>query len=639
MLQMVQLNGQRLLELINRLLDFSKLEAGRTTLSRSSVDVNRLITNLVDAATPLAEQRGIILDKQCDPTLPVMHADEEKVDTIISNLLSNALKFTPAGGTVRLETLYDNGRLWVVVSDTGIGIPPEYHERVFERFVQVDGSSSREFSGTGLGLSLAKEFVELHGGGIYLKSEVGKGTQFWFDLPFAACESPEPQPVQKPVTRRLTNRFADLVTYEAANSAPCAAQQPAPAVKAGAAKVLVVDDSPEVRTLMGQILGDHYHVLLARDGAEGIEVALRELPDLIVSDVMMPRVDGHEFCRTVKENSALTGIPFVMLTAKADSSMKVGGLDCGADDYLTKPFDQKELLARVRSLLRMRRLHADLDRRNRELEAAGQRLVSMQNQLVQAEKMSSLGQLVAGLAHEINNAINAVYNGIKPLTVYLRRLEAATHMRDVDVVLAETDPVGELFRKAFSLAEVIENGATRTARIINDLKTFSHPGKEQPEQFDLHKALDMCVNLLSNQIKDRVTIRKEYGDVDQVFGPYGQLNQVFMNILTNAQQAIPEQGEITITTGQHRDRVTVSIRDNGVGMPESVRNRIFDPFFTTKDPGIGTGLGLSLSYGIVSKVGGSIECRSQPGEGTEFIVEFPLVMDGMSAPMLEEVAL
>ena len=152
-------------------------------------------------------------------------------------------------------------------------------------------------------------------------------------------------------------------------------------------------------------------------------MARREYPDLIISDVMMPRMDGQEFCRRIKEEPATAHIPFVMLTAKAELAMKIGGLNSGADDYLTKPFNEKELKARVRSLLKLRGLHQDLDHRNRELKTAYNELRSMQNDLVQSEKMSSLGQLIAGLAHEINNSINAVYNGIKPLSLSTQRLE------------------------------------------------------------------------------------------------------------------------------------------------------------------------------------------------------------------------
>jgi signal transduction histidine kinase len=183
--------------------------------------------------------------------------------------------------------------------------------------------------------------------------------------------------------------------------------------------------------------------------------------------------------------------------------------------------------------------------------------------------------------------------------------------------------VEALFRRIVSLAGVIESGATRTARIIGDLKTFSHPGRERFEEFDLHEHLDVCLNLIASQVKERIEFHKDYGSVERMFGPAGQLNQVFMNILSNAHQAIPGRGEIHVTTRQVDGWVTVRIKDTGTGIPPDVKSRIFDPFFTTKDPGVGTGLGLSLSYGIISQLGGAIECESQVGQGTEFIVRIP----------------
>lgn len=260
-----------------------------------------------------------------------------------------------------------------------------------------------------------------------------------------------------------------------------------------------------------------------------------------------------------------------------------------------------------------------------ELEAAYRELSSMQGQLIHAEKMSSLGQLVAGLAHEINNSINAVYNGIKPLSAGAVRLQGMLQ----PLLEKQGDPqareeIEATFKRLFSLTTVIENGATRTARIIADLKTFSHPGKEDFDDFDLHESLDMCLNLLFSQVKHRITLERQYGEVATVHGPHGHLNQVFMNILNNAQQAIEGEGAITVTTQQHGDMASVSIRDTGPGIPEEIKHRIFDPFFTTKDPGLGTGLGLSISYGIVSRLGGTIECRGGAGSGTEFIITFPL---------------
>jgi signal transduction histidine kinase len=351
------------------------------------------------------------------------------------------------------------------------------------------------------------------------------------------------------------------------------------------------------------------------------------VPDLILSDVMMPHVDGYELCRRIKENPATAAIPFVMLTAKADLTMKIEGLNRGADDYLVKPFSPEELRARVGSLLRLRNLHSELEKRNVELQATLVELRSTQAQLIQSEKMSSLGQLVAGLAHEINNAINAVYNGIQPLHARSKRLEgmvATALAAPVDGNTAEIrQEIETSFRKISTLADVIENGASRTARIVKDLRTFSHPGSEAHELFDLNQSLEMCLNLLSSQMKGRITIHTDYGDFGPIRGPSGQLNQVFMNILNNAQQAINGTGEITISTRHDAGRASVTIRDTGAGMSDEVRQRIFDPFYTTKGPGIGTGLGLSLSYGIIAGLGGTIECRSQVGVGSEFVVTFP----------------
>ncbi len=216
MLEMVRINGYRLLDLINRLLDFSKLEAGHMKLHVERVDLNALVQKLAGAATPLTEQRGVHLEVDCDPRLGEFGADEEKVDTIVSNLLSNAIKFTPQGGRVRVETHADHDRVRVSIEDTGIGIDKSQRDRIFERFVQVDGSSSREFSGTGLGLSLVKGLVELHGGEIRVDSELGKGSKFTFHLPLRPLE-PAVAPTSRPGS---TASPATSPTWRRSSSSP-----------------------------------------------------------------------------------------------------------------------------------------------------------------------------------------------------------------------------------------------------------------------------------------------------------------------------------------------------------------------------------------------------------------------------------
>jgi len=186
------------------------------------------------------------------------------------------------------------------------------------------------------------------------------------------------------------------------------------------------------------------------------------------------------------------------------------------------------------------------------------------------------------------------------------------------------------FQRISQLAEIIEHGASRTAKIVSDLKTFSHPGRETVETFNVHEALDVCLNLLSSRTKQGIRIRREYGADGMMKGPFGQLNQVFMNLLSNAQDAIQGAGEITVSTRDGDGRVIVSVKDTGAGIPAHVRSKIFDPFFTTKAPGKGTGLGLSISYSLVKKLGGTIEFESEIGAGTEFILSLPRCIDARS---------
>jgi len=631
LLGVASVNAHRLLKLINQLLDFARLEGGHARLRPEPVPLNEFIERLAASARPLAEQRGLSLGLDLDPGVGVINADEEKLDTIITNLVSNALKFTPAGGRVTIRTalaasdlsVFEDPQVLIEVEDTGIGIDEQDFVRLFRRFSQVDGSTSREFPGTGLGLALVKELVELHEGRVDVASESGRGSRFSVTLP-ARCMQPHAAAGNDPPTAVLrADRFADLLQCEAFDAATETSAEPAPA---GAPTILVVDDMPEVRRMVGQILADEYRVTYASDGESGWQTVLQERPDLIISDVMMPRVDGYQFCRRVKENPETAAIPFVLLTAQARLTLKIEGLNVGADDYLVKPFNSEELLARVRSLLRLREMHNDICDKNQRLEQTLTELQRTQDHLIQAEKMSSLGQLVAGLAHEINNSINAVYNGIPTIIERTEKLQ-----RLVDAALEEQDPEGVAVRNDVSaafarirtLASVVEEGANRTARIIGDMRKFSHPGVAAVESFDLNATLDVCVNLLDKQFRERIQIHRDYGVEGEIRGPASQLHQVFLNLLTNAVQAMPRGGEIHISTRLEGEQVAISIRDTGGGIPEEVRPRIFDPFFTTKPPGQGTGLGLSISYGIVSRLGGTIDCHSLVGIGTEFIIRLP----------------
>ncbi len=282
-------------------------------------------------------------------------------------------------------------------------------------------------------------------------------------------------------------------------------------------------------------------------------------------------------------------------------------------------------------------LEQKVQQRTRELRLA-------QDRLVHSEKLTSLGELVAGIAHEINNSVNAVYNGIIPLRERIEQLQ-----QDIGAALNgpgterpggnDRRPDAAEVREAFSfvheLAEVVESGAKRAAGIITDLKKFAHPGEDRRSMFDVHEGLRIALNLLSNKLKNRVQVELEFCEDGKICCSGTQLAQVFMNVLDNAQQAIPGRGSIHVDTRKTAEYMVIRVRDNGIGIPSDIRSRIFDPFFTTKRVGVGTGLGLSISYGIVKGHGGTIEVCSPPPSyerGTEFTITLPIAADDDAGP-------
>ncbi|MCA9081447.1 MAG: response regulator, partial [Planctomycetaceae bacterium] len=638
LLKVANLNAQRLLTQINHLLEFSRIEAGQVKMRRVLLDLNEWLGQLLLAARPLAEQRQLRLEFEPGAITVPLVADREKLDVIVSNLISNAIKFTPPGGRVCLRTdqQYAGGTvasLSITVQDTGPGISAADQARVFQRFTQLDGSTSRQFAGTGLGLALVKELVEQHDGCVRVESEVGRGSTFSVVLPPGDVDDAwSEESLESPSDLLFVNPYADLEAVTMIDAAIPKSEE----LAADRPTVLIVDDNTEVRYLLRRLLQSTYQILEAKDGQQGCDVACTRLPDCIISDVMMPGMSGHDFCRAMKADSRTAWIPFMLLTARVKTEMKVEGLDCGADDYLEKPFAEEELHARVRALMRLSRMHQELLRRNDELSLSLQRERQMQEQLVRAEKLTSMGQLVAGLAHEVNNSINPVCSGAEVLRTRLERLQAMER---------EDSAEEQLLRKTLQLTDIISAGALRTAKIVEEMKQFAHPGSRAHEAFDLVQSLRTCLNLLRLQHRQMqivddandgdgmrtigdgklsgIVVVTQFAAHQPVCGPFGQLDQVFMNILANAIHALDGRGRIDVVTEDLVDDWIVRIRDNGPGIPEPVRSAIFNPFFTTKPPGQGTGLGLSICHSLVTNLGGAIAVDSEEGKFTEFVLSIP----------------
>ena len=363
-LTLMQRNARRLLRLINQLLDLSRLEAGRLKLQTRRQDIVPLVNRFVQSFESQAKLKQIELTFRSHEKTIWMYIDQGKLENIVYNLVSNALKYTSAGGkmTVSLRECestdkFANGYAEIVVQDSGVGIPPDQIDKVFDRFYQADASITREHEGSGIGLALTKELVDLFKGDISVASELGVGTSFTILLPLGRDHLSEDEIVKVDVEKTKPREKESapeptLESEEVALQPPKNRQLQKPK---GAPILLIVEDNSDLRTYMRDILQSNYSIKEAADGEKGFEQALRIIPDLIISDVMMPVMDGIKMCEKLKTDQKTSHIPVILLTARAGLESKLEGLETGADDYIVKPFETKELLVRVRNLFENRR--------------------------------------------------------------------------------------------------------------------------------------------------------------------------------------------------------------------------------------------------------------------------------------------
>jgi len=615
----VHTNALRLLKLINNLLDLAKLEDGKMDLHYGRYDLPLFVREVVDSFSVSARKRGVEIRVEGGDQLPHVYFDREKIEKVLINLVGNAIKYMSGGGVLHVGWGIEGDRARVSVRDTGPGIPEEALQRVFDRFVQVDEGAGGKFGGTGIGLSLAKEITELHGGEIHAANHPERGAVFSFTLPLQErAVHAEEEAGGEEGWVKTTFRKADYV-----QDVDRAADEPADPAGAGEAagdgdaagderpRVLVVEDNAEMRRFTARSLSPLVRVETAVDGRDGWDRIRARAPDLVVSDIMMPRWNGCQLCAAVKSDPGLRHVPFLLLSSKSEVEMKVEGFEQGADDYVTKPYNPRELQARALSLVRVRSLEKEVQHRNRQLEKTLRELRDAQSQLIHSEKMASLGVLSAGLVHEVNNPLNAAISSIRTLARTLEKIPAGQGMTS-----AHREKMDRTAQRALQ-------GLKRCEEIITGLRRFARKDLEGKKEEDIHEGLDSTLGLLPEELRRGITFHREYGFPGRVFCHLGQLNQVFMNLLTNACQATPPGGEVWIRTEGGEDEAVITVRDSGCGIPEEHLSRIFEPFFTTKEVGQGTGLGLSISHKIIEEHKGRIQVESTPGAGTLFRVWLP----------------
>ena len=405
-------------------------------------------------------------------------------------------------------------------------------------------------------------------------------------------------------------------------------------------RVLVVDDEEQVRNLLSNYLGASYPCSKAASADEALQLLAAEPYALVIADVVMPGRNGIELLREITARYPDTMV--VMVSAIARTQRVLDAVRLGAYDYILKPCDLDVLSMTVeRALERRALLHAaryykvDLERRNEELRRSKAELESLQAQIIQSEKMASLGQLAAGVAHELNNPAGFLYGNMEMLGEIVRGLERL-------LAFYETVPLGgEEATRASAIKDEIDyehtladlrsiigdcrDGAGRIRDVVQNLRTFSRLDEAEFKKVDIHEGIDSTIRLLTHFYGDgRVTLLRDYGELPPVDCYAGQLNQVWLNLLVNAAHATRDGGEVRITTRGEAERVVVRVSDTGRGIAPEHLTRIFDPFFTTKPVGEGTGLGLSVTYSIVERHGGEITVESELGKGTAFTVTLPV---------------
>jgi signal transduction histidine kinase/HPt (histidine-containing phosphotransfer) domain-containing protein len=593
-------NSLRLLKLVNVLLDFSRIEAGRVQALYEPTDLADLTTDLASSFRSAVERGGLRFSVDCPPLPEPVYVDRDMWEKIVLNLLSNAFKHTFTG-SISVHLAWQDCAAVLSVEDSGVGISAEEIPKLFDRFHRVQGAASRTHEGTGIGLALTRELVLLHGGHIAVDSEPGRGSRFRVTLQSGKAHL-QADRIGNASEATATGAHVRAFVQEALrwlSTEPAASDTvDTPELVAGPRpRILWADDNADMRHYVARLLGGSYEVLAVTDGQAALEAALESPPDLVLSDVMMPRLDGFGLLRALRADERTARLPVILLSARAGEEAALQGLDAGADDYLVKPFSARELLTRVRSSL-------TLAQQRREWE---EKLSQTNRHLEEAVKAKS--RFLATMSHEIRTPLNAV--------IGMAGLLANTPLNDEQKDFANT----------------IRLSGDHLLAVINDILDYSklEAGALTIEhvQYSVRSIVEDALDIVAPMArgKDLELAYELAPEVpDTVLGDLGRVRQVLLNYLSNAVK-FTEKGEVLVSVGMapvaaggHMLQFTV--RDSGIGLTPEQCGRLFQSFSqadasTTRKYG-GTGLGLAICRKLAELMGGRTWVESQPGKGSCF---------------------
>ena len=618
MLAVAHRNSRRLLKLVNTLLDFSRIEAGRVDASYEPTDLPAFTAELASVFRSAIEKAGLWLSVHCPPLAVPVWIDRDMWEKIVLNLLSNALKFTFEGGiTVMLRRRGEYVDL--TVQDSGVGIPDADLPRMFQRFHRVKNARSRTHEGTGIGLALVQELVKLHGGEVVVKSREGHGTTFTVSMPLGHAHLPQDRlsaPRQLASTGLSATPFIEealrwLPDEDLSETDERQLAELNDAASAGtaprSARILVADDNADMRDYLERLLERHYQVTAVADGRAALDALRTQQPDLVLSDVMMPRLDGFGLIAAIRADECTRTLPVILLSARAGEEARIEGLAAGADDYLIKPFSARELLARVDSQLALAQLRreteAELRKRAAQVEASREAL---------READQRKDEFLATLAHELRNPLAPLRNSLRVL-----RLSNG----DAPAVLERT-------------REMMERQVNHMVRLVDDLMEVSRITRGKIEL--RRETMDIAAVVKSAIETSRPLVEAGHHKLMVSLPPSAvtvnvdpvRIAQVLSNLLNNAAKYTPDGGRIWLNVGVVGNEVVLSVRDTGAGIPAESLPKVFDLFTqverTYDRAQGGLGIGLTLVRSLVHLHGGTVEAFSDgPGLGSEFVVRLP----------------
>jgi signal transduction histidine kinase len=538
--------------------------------------------------------------------------DPNMVQRIILNLLGNAFKFTPSqNGKIRISLSSGEGNALIEVQDNGIGIPASERAKIFQRFWQAQGSDKRDYSGsgTGLGLSITKEFVQLHNGTISIEDAPEGGSLFKIRLP-----------LQAPKNSKIENRAYTETDRELVHLAINELQKPAAGKETEVLRllnkkrstILVVDDNEDINNFVASVLSDDYDVITAFNGQEGLQKTVLHRPDLVLTDIMMPKMSGHQMIQAIRKDPSLATTCIVVLTAKADDQLRVQLLNEGVQDYVIKPFYPEEILARVKNLISMKKtresLQTDLETQVRDIEILAQEVSIRRKELQNAVKARD--EFLSIASHELKTPLTSLK---LQLQVARRGMKKAVSVESINETLASS------LKQVDSLSSLVDELLDVT-RIQSGKLNLSF------ESMDLCLLVREVVQHFSEELK-AADITVELDLLQDCVGKWDQsrLEQVLVNLVSNAIKYAPGS-HLKIAMRRTDSRIVLTVHDNGPGIEKEKQERLFERFERASSSRhvSGLGLGLFIAKNLVEAHGGTIKLTSDVGMGTEFVIELPV---------------